>query len=84
MPYGNGHVAISTIPARDLAALSNVDEDINRIMRILVVKKLFVEVEKKVFAHTPMSATLADEDVAARLGGFSMKSTKPLCRRRKP
>ena len=67
--YENEHIAISTIPARDLAALSKMDEDI-LIRIILIVIKLFVEVVKKIFAHTPKSATLADEDVAARVGGI--------------
>ena len=71
MTNGNGHIAASSIHARDLAALVKMDEDVLvRIMRVLVVNKMFVEVDDKVFAHTPISAKLADEFVAARLGGI--------------
>ncbi|KAK3170073.1 hypothetical protein OEA41_009458 [Lepraria neglecta] len=58
MTNGNGHRVASSIHARDLAAFVLV-----RIMRVLVVNKMFVEVDDKVFAHTP-------EFVAARLGGI--------------
>ena len=69
--YGNGHAAKSSIHARDLAVLTRMDEDVLvRIMRLLVVNKMFVEIEERVFAHTPISAKLADEFVAARLGGI--------------
>ena len=61
----------SSIRAGDLALLVKMKEDsLVRIMRVLVVNKMFSEVDEKVFAHTPISTKLADEYVAARLGGI--------------
>ena len=59
----------ATVHARDLAALVEMDEDLLlRIMRCLATIKLFVEVDEKVFAHTPVSAAQADEHHAIRVG----------------
>ena len=61
----------ATIHARDLAALVKMDEDILvRIMRCLATIKMFVEVDEKVFAHTPISAAQADEYHSVRAGGM--------------
>ena len=61
----------ASIHARDLAALVEMDEDILlRIMRCLATIKMFVEVEEKVFAHTPISAAQADEYHSIRAGGI--------------
>lgn len=60
-----------SINAQDLAVLVKMDEDILlRIMRCLVTNKMFVEIDEKVFAHTPVSAAQADEYAAARTGGI--------------
>lgn len=59
----------ASVHARDLAALVEMDEDLLlRIMRCLATIKLFVEVDEKVFAHTPLSAAQADEYHAIRVG----------------
>ena len=58
----------ASVHARDLAALVEMDEDLLlRIMRCLATIKLFVEVDEKVFAHTPLSAAQADEYHALRV-----------------
>ncbi|KAM0802682.1 O-methyltransferase-domain-containing protein [Usnea florida] len=60
-----------SVHARDLAALVKMDEDILvRIMRCLATIKMFVEVDEKVFAHTPISAAQADEYHSVRAGGM--------------
>ena len=41
-----------------------------RIMRLLAVNNIFREVEEKVFAHTTLSAGMADDLVSAHLGGL--------------
>ena len=61
----------ASVHARDLAALVEMDEDsLLRIMRCLATIKMFVEVDEKVFAHTPISAAQADEYHAIRTGGM--------------
>ena len=60
-----------SIHAKDLASAASMDEDrLIRIMRVLAVNKMFYEVDEHVFAHTQLSAGLANEYVAARLGGI--------------
>ena len=59
----------ASVHARDLAALVEMDEGLLlRVMRCLATIKLFVEVDEKVFAHTPLSAAQADEYHAIRVG----------------
>lgn len=70
--YMNGHVSSQhCISAAGLARLTKLDEDVLvRIVRLLIVNKMFVEVSERVFAHSPLSAEMADEMIAARLGGI--------------
>lgn len=61
--------AETSIHARDLAALANMDEQLLiRIMRCLASNKIFVEVAEKVFAHTPVSAAQREGYGAAFTG----------------
>ena len=61
----------AAISSKDLASSVGIDEGILvRIMRLLTVNKIFVEVEDKVFAHTKLSAGMAEDLVAAHLGGL--------------
>ena len=61
----------ASVHTRDLAALVEMDEDILlRIMRCLATIKMFVEVDEKVFAHTPISAAQADEYHSIRAGSI--------------
>ncbi|KAL8722878.1 MAG: hypothetical protein Q9225_000711 [Loekoesia sp. 1 TL-2023] len=62
--------ATPIIHVKDLAPLVKMDEDrLLRIMRLLEVNRIFTEVQEKQFAHTPLSAGMAREYVAAHLGG---------------
>lgn len=66
----------ASIHARDLAALVKMDEDfLLRIMRCLATIKMFVEVDEKVFAHTPISIAQADEYHAIRAGIETKKAS---------
>ncbi|KAL8941469.1 MAG: hypothetical protein Q9211_001812 [Gyalolechia sp. 1 TL-2023] len=58
------------VHVKDLASSVGVDEDkLLRIMRLLEANRVFREVQEKQFAHTPISAAMAGEYVAAHLGG---------------
>ncbi|KAL9031066.1 MAG: hypothetical protein Q9196_000876 [Gyalolechia fulgens] len=58
------------IHVKDLASSVGVDEEkLLRIMRLLEANRVFREVQEKQFAHTPISAAMAGEYVAAHLGG---------------
>jgi hypothetical protein len=60
-----------SISIKELAALVKMDEGyLLRIMRLLAANKIFTEVEEKIFAHTTLSAGMAEENVAAHLGGL--------------
>ncbi|KAI4168596.1 MAG: hypothetical protein LQ343_006260 [Gyalolechia ehrenbergii] len=59
-----------SIHVKHLAELIGMDEDkLLRIMRLLEANRIFSEVQEKQFAHTPISAGMAGEYVAAHLGG---------------
>jgi len=59
------------ISSKDLAAQVGMDEAfLVRIMRLLAANKIFSEVDDRVFAHTKLSAGMAEELVAAHLGGL--------------
>lgn len=63
--------AIPSISVRELASLIDMDEGfLLRIMRLLAVNNIFREVEEKVFAHTTLSAGMAEDLVSAHLGGL--------------
>ncbi|KAL8734604.1 MAG: hypothetical protein Q9181_003156 [Wetmoreana brouardii] len=59
-----------SIHVKDLAPLVKMDEDrLLRIMRLLEANRVFREVQQKKFVHTPLSAGMASEYVAAHVGG---------------
>ena len=61
----------SSISTKELALKAKMDEDLLvRIMRLLAANNIFREIDEKVFAHTPLSAGMADELVSAHLGGL--------------
>jgi hypothetical protein len=61
----------ASISIKELAALVKMDEGyLLRIMRLLAANKIFTEVEEKKFAHTTLSTGMAEENVAAHLGGL--------------
>ncbi|ESZ93590.1 hypothetical protein SBOR_6019 [Sclerotinia borealis F-4128] len=71
VPTSGNDTASASIHVRDLSKLVKIPADILlRIMRLLVVNKMFLEINEKVFIHTPLSAGMADEMVSARLGGI--------------
>ena len=60
-----------SITATELSSKTGVDVDlIVRIMRTLVVNKIFEEVDEQVFAHSELSEGLADDLVSGRVGGI--------------
>ena len=62
--------ADASIGLKELAVETKMDEDrLLRIMRLLAANQIFVEKEEKRFAHTELSAGLAQEYVAASVGG---------------
>ena len=69
-PVAAEGVTIPSIHVKNLATLVKMDEDrLLRIMRLLEVNRIFTEVQEKHFAHTPLSAGMAGESVAATLRG---------------
>lgn len=64
--------AFPPISLKELALSTDMKEDtLLRIMRLLAVNKFFIEVDEKVFAHTELSAGLAQEMVEALWWGLS-------------
>ncbi|KAL8704469.1 MAG: hypothetical protein Q9201_002385 [Fulgogasparrea decipioides] len=64
------HGVTPSIHIKDLAPLVKMDEDrLLRIMRLLEANRVFTEVQEKKFTHTPLSAGMANEYVAAHVGG---------------
>ena len=60
-----------SITASSLAEKAHMSEDqVVRVMRVLATNLMFKESHEKVFAHTSLSAGLADDLVAGRVGGI--------------
>lgn len=60
-----------SITAGTLAKKARMSEDqVVRIMRVLTTNLIFTESDEKVFAHTSISAGLANDLVAGRVGGI--------------
>lgn len=71
VPINGKDTASASIHIKNLSKLVKVPADILlRVMRLLVVNKIFLEIDEMVFIHTPLSAGMADEMVSARLGSI--------------
>ncbi|KAF7876844.1 uncharacterized protein EAF02_008064 [Botrytis sinoallii] len=68
----NGKDTVSaSIHVKDLSKSVKIPADtLLRIMRLLAANKIFLEIDEKVFCHTPLSAGMVDEMVSARLGSL--------------
>lgn len=71
VPLVKGSPIKPSITTKELASRTGVASDlILRIMRTLTVNKIFEEVDEQVFAHSEISAALADDVVGARPGSI--------------
>ena len=71
VPLEKGSSTPASITVKELASKTGVNSDmLLRIMRTLVANKFFEEVDEQVFAHSEISAGLADEVVAGRPGSI--------------
>ncbi|KAF7937085.1 hypothetical protein BELL_0704g00030 [Botrytis elliptica] len=71
VPTNGKDTASASIHVKDLSKSVKIPADtLLRIMRLLAANKIFLEIDEKVFCHTPLSAGMVDEMVSARLGSF--------------